>query len=144
MTPTRTLLAWLVLLVIGFTNGVLRQVGYARFFSDQTAHHISALTAVAAIGVAVLLLTRAWPLSSAAQAWRVGAAWLVLTFLFETGMGVAAGHPWPEIFGDYAIWEGKLWPLLLAFIFAAPRLALAVHSARGRALEGGSRRASPP
>jgi hypothetical protein len=133
MTPTRIVLAWLVLLVIGFANGVVRQVGYGRFFSDQTAHHISAATAIAAIGIAVFLLTRAWPLSSPEQAWRVGAVWLVLTFVFETGMGLVAGHPWSQIFGDYAIWEGRLWPLVLAFILAAPRLALEAHSARTHA-----------
>lgn len=130
MTTTRTLLGWLVLLVIGFSNGVLRQLGYARFFSDLTAHQISAATFVVLQAIAIYLLTRRWPLASPAQAWRVGALWLVLTFLFETGMGVAAGHPWSEIFADYALWEGKLWPLLLLFILVAPRLAFALHARR--------------
>ncbi len=132
VTASRVLLAWLVLLVVGFSNGVLRQAGYARFFSDLAAHQISTATGVALEGVAVWLLTRAWPLASPAQAWRVGAAWLVLTFLFETGMGVVAGHPWSRIFGDYALWEGRLWPLFLAFLLAAPRLAYAAHSAATR------------
>jgi hypothetical protein len=130
VTPTRSLLAWLVLLVIGFSNGVLRQLGYARFFPERTANQISGATAVVAIGIAVFLLTRAWPLSLPRQAWRVGAVWGVLTFLFETGMGLAGGHPWSEIFGAYAIWEGQLWPLVVAFIIVSPRLALAAHSRR--------------
>jgi hypothetical protein len=140
MTPTRILLAWLVLLVVGFTNGAVRQYGYARFLSEDAAHQLSALPAVVAIGVAVLLLTRAWPLTSPAQAWRVGAAWLLLTVLFETAMGIVAGHPWSRILGDYAIWEGRLWPLVLAFILVAPRLALAVHA---DARTESPRRASP-
>jgi hypothetical protein len=132
VTPARVLLAWLVLLAVGFSNGVLRQAGYARFFSDPTAHQLSAATFVVLEGVAIWLLTRRWPLASAAQAWRVGAAWLVLTFLFETGMGVAQGLPWSRIFGDYALWEGRLWPLLLAFILVAPRLAWAAHAGATR------------
>jgi hypothetical protein len=129
MTASRVLLSWLVLLVLGFSNGALRQAGYARFFSERTANQISGVTLIAAIAVAVFLLTRAWPLSSPGQAWRAGAAWLVLTFLFETGMGIVAGEPWSRIFGAYAIWEGQLWPLVLAFILGSPRLALALHAA---------------
>lgn len=133
MTPVRALLGWLVLLVVGFSNGTLRQLGYARFFTDRTAHQISCATGIAAFGVAVFFLVRAWPLSSPGQAWRVGALWFALTFLFETGMGVVAGHPWSRIFGDYAVWEGRLWPLVLLFVLVAPRLALALHSAGTRA-----------
>lgn len=133
MTTSRLLLSWLVLLAVGFSNGVARQAGYARFFTDRTAHQISTATAIVALGLAIFLLTRAWPLASPGHAWRVGAAWGALTFLFETGMGVAAGHPWSRIFGDYAVWEGRLWPLVLAFILVAPRLALAAHSAGTRA-----------
>lgn len=133
MTSSRMLLSWLVLLVVGFSNGVVRQAGYARFFTDRAAHQLSCATAILALGIAVLLLTRAWPLASPAQAWRTGAIWCGLTFLFETGMGVVAGHPWSRIFGDYAVWEGRLWPLVLAFVLVSPRLALAVHSAGTRA-----------
>lgn len=133
MTPARALLAWLLLLVLGFSNGALRQAGYARLLSERTANQISAVLLVAAIAVAVFLVTRAWPLRSPGQAWGVGAAWLALTFLFETGMGVVAGAPWSRIFGAYAIWRGQLWPLVLAFILVAPRLALAVHGAGARA-----------
>lgn len=132
MTPTRALLAWLVLLVVGFTNGTVRQLGYARFFSERTAQQISGATFVVLVGIAVLLLTRRWPLPSPGQAWRVGVAWLALTFAFETGMGVVAGHPWSRIFEAYALWEGQLWPLLLLFVLVSPRLAYAAHSAGTR------------
>lgn len=133
MTLTRTLLAWLVLLVVGFSNGTLRQLGYARFFSDRTAHQISVATAIVAIGFVVFLITRAWRLNSPRQAWCTGAVWLALTFVFETGMGLVTGETWSRIFGAYALWEGELWPLLLAFILVSPRLALAVHIGRARA-----------
>jgi hypothetical protein len=133
VTRTRALLSWLVLLVIGFTNGTVRQLGYARFFSERTAQQISGATFVVLVGLAVLLLTRRWRLASPGHAWRVGALWLVLTFAFETGMGVAAGHPWSRILGAYALWEGQLWPLLLVFVAVSPRLAYAVHSAGTRA-----------
>jgi hypothetical protein len=128
MTPARMLLAWLVLLAIGFTNGVVRQLGWARLLPERTANQVAVGTGIAALGVAIWALTRAWPLASPAQAWRAGALWCGLTFLFETGMGIAAGHPWSRIFADYRIWEGRLWPLVLLFVLVAPRLALALHS----------------
>jgi hypothetical protein len=124
-------LAWLVLAAVGFSNGALRQVSFARVLPARTANQLSVVTAIVFLGIAVWLLTRAWPLASAAQAWRVGALWLVLSFLFETGMGVAARRPWTEIFGDYRIWEGRLWPVVLLFLLVAPRLALALLRSRG-------------
>ena len=133
MTGSRVLLSWLVLAALGFSNGALRQLGYARLLPARAANQISAVTLIALIAVAVLLITRAWRLSSPGQAWRVGAAWLALTVLFETGMGVVAGEPWARILGAYAIWEGQLWPLVLAFVLVAPRLALALHAAGTRA-----------
>jgi hypothetical protein len=139
VTRTRALLSWLVLLVVGFTNGTLRQLGYARFFSERTAQQISGATFVVVVGLAVFLLTRAWPLSSPRHAWRVGALWLVLTFAFETGMGVVAGEPWSRILGAYALWEGQLWPLLLLFVLVSPRLAYELHSARPRHHSAGTR-----
>ncbi len=129
MTPGRILAGWLVLLVVGFSNGVLRQAGYARWFSELGAHQISCATGVVALGIAIHLLVRAWPLASSAQAWRVGLVWFGITFLFETGMGVAAGHPWSRILGDYAIWNGRLWSLVLLFVLVAPRLAFALQGA---------------
>ena len=129
MTSSRILVGWLVLLVVAFSNGVVRQVGYARFFSDLAAHQISSATGVVALGIAIHLLVRAWPLASRGQAWRVGLAWFGLTFLFETGMGIAAGHPWSRILESYAIWEGRLWPLVLLFVLVAPRLAFALQGA---------------
>lgn len=129
MTIARVLAGWLVLLGVGFSNGVLRQVGYARFFSDLAAHQISSATGIVALGIAIHLLVRAWPLASPGQAWRVGIVWTGLTLLFETGMGIVAGHPWSRILGDYAIWEGRLWPLVLLFVLVAPRLAFALQGA---------------
>lgn len=133
MTPSRMLLSWLVLLVIGFSNGVVRQLCWTRLLPERTANQLAVGIGIVAMGVAIGFLTRAWPLASAGQAWRVGALWLVLTFAFETGMGLVAGHPWSRIFGDYAIWEGRLWPLVLLFILVAPRLAFALQSAGTRA-----------
>lgn len=133
VTWTRALLAWLVLLAVGFANGTLRQLGYGRLLPDAAARQLSTAAAIVLLGAAVWLLTRAWPLRSAGQAWRVGAVWVVLTFLFETGLGVAEGQPWSEILGAYALWRGQLWALVPAFLLVAPRLALAGHSAASRA-----------
>lgn len=133
MTPPRMLLSWLVLLVVGFSNGVVRQLGLTRILSERTANQVAVGTAIGAMAVAIWLLTRSWPLASPGQAWRVGALWCALTVAFETGMGLVAGHPWSRILGDYAIWEGRLWPLVLLFVLVAPRLALALQSAGTRA-----------
>jgi hypothetical protein len=70
--------------------------------------------------VTIWFLLRRWPATSARAAWATGAQWAVLTILFETAMGRAAGRSWGEVLGQYALWRGSLWPLLLLWILVAP------------------------
>jgi hypothetical protein len=132
MTLSRALLSWLVLLAVGFSNGALRQATWARVLPERTANQLSVATAIVFLGIAVWLLTRAWPLASAGRAWAVGALWCALTFLFESALGRATGRSWPAILEDYRLWRGRLWPLVLLFILVAPRLARALRDARAR------------
>ena len=129
---------WLVLLVIGFSNGALRQVTYGRALPEPAANALSVAIGLALMGTAVWWLTRAWPLASPAQAWRVGALWLALTLAFETWLGRVGGRSWEAILHEYALWEGRLWVLVPLFLLVAPRLALAHRKAcagRGAALQ---------
>ena len=122
MTLLRSLLAWLVLLAVGFANGTLRQLTYARLMDDGLAHQLSCLTGAAALALAIAWLVRRWPLRSRAQAWATGALWLALTVAFETSFGLAEGRTWAAVLGDYAVWDGQLWPLVLLAVLLTPVL----------------------
>ena len=114
-------LAWLALAVIAIANGVIREGTYAKHVSALAAHQISTVSAVAFTGVFVWFLHRMWPLDAPAQAWTVGAIWLVMTILFEFGFGhFVVGHPWKALFADYNLLAGRVWALFLVWIFIAP------------------------
>lgn len=119
MTPFRALLSWLVLLVLAFANGALRQFVYPSTLPAFAASQVSAGTAAVAFGVAIWLLLRRWPLSTARHAWATGALWLALTVVLELGLTLREGS-WAEVRAQYAFWEGSLWPALLAWILVAP------------------------
>src|SRR5918997_1781576 len=64
----------------------------------------------------------------------VGAFWLVLTVLFEFGFGRGVdGKSWSDLLADYNLAEGRLWPLVLAWLalgpFALRRAEVAVRRA---------------
>ena len=129
------LLAWLLLAVIAIANGIIRQATYGRLLPELAAHQVSTVTAIAATGLAVWRVHRARPIASSAEAWAIGAAWLVMTVLFEFGFGhYVAGHSWPKLLADYNLLEGRLWSLFLAWILVLP---VVVFTIAGRAGNGG-------
>ncbi len=117
----RYLAAWFLLAVVAVVNGILREITYGKHMSELAAHQVSTLTGILATGIVVALLSRIWPLESAAQAWIVGGAWLLMTVAFEFGFGrYVAGYSWTRLFADYALFDGRLWLPFLAWITVLP------------------------
>jgi hypothetical protein len=128
VTPLRALLSWLVLLAVAVANGALRQLAYPRSLGDLAARQISTGVGAVALGVAIWLLLRRWPIERAGHAWATGVLWTALTVLFEAALVRGGGRPWREVWAQYALWKGSLWPLLLLWILIAPRLLSAPRS----------------
>ena len=85
------------------------------------ARQLSTALLLALFGGWFFFLHRRWPLSSAQQAWLVGAVWLVMTLALETFMGrVLGGKPWPEVFEDYDVLAGRIWILVPLWTFVGP------------------------
>ena len=119
----RYLAAWFLLVVVGVLNGAVRGATYGKRLSELSAHQLSTVTGMLATGVVIWLLSRIWPLQSAAQAWVIGIAWLLMTVTFEFGFGrYVAGHSWARLFVDYALFSGRLWLLFLVWIAVLPWL----------------------
>lgn len=113
--------AWFGLAVLAVLNGILRVDGYGRFMGELAAHQISTLVAILVLGALIWFLTGWVRIQSPAQAVAIGLMWLVMTVLFEFGFGhFAAGHSWSKLLADYNLLKGRLWPLLLVWIAAAP------------------------
>ena len=119
----RYLAVWFLLAVVGVVNGALREATYGKYMSELAAHQVSTVTGILATGIVVGLFSRMWPLESATQAWIVGGAWLLMTVAFEFSFGrYVAGHSWERLFADYALFDGRLWLLFLAWITVLPWL----------------------
>jgi hypothetical protein len=91
------LAAWLGMLVLAPALG------------DTVARQLSTLLLLTLFSGWFWFLHGRWPLSTARQAWLVGALWLLMTLAFETFMGrVLGGKPWSTVFQDYDVLAGRI------------------------------------
>lgn len=116
----KALALWILLSVLAVTLGGARQAWLAPALGDFRAHQAETLFFCAVIALVALPGVR-WMGATRTQGFQVGLVWLALTVAFEFGVfGLALGHPWPELLADYNIFEGRLWPLVLATELVAP------------------------
>ncbi|MFY9973129.1 MAG: hypothetical protein WAK53_02640 [Chromatiaceae bacterium] len=119
----RYILAWLPMVAIAIANGVVREAWYGSQLGELRAHQVSTLSAVVLLGLYMGWVIRRWPPRSGARALGVGALWLGLTLAFEFLFGhYVAGHSWDRLVRDYDLLSGRLWPLVLLWVAAAPYL----------------------
>jgi len=118
LAPT---LAWVPMILIAIVNGAVRDLGYAKHTTELRAHQISTLSAAILFAIYVWVIARRWPLQSPAQAIMVGGVWFMLTIAFELLFGhFVARSSWAKLAADYKLHRGRLWPLLLLWLFALP------------------------
>ncbi|WP_325308323.1 hypothetical protein [Longimicrobium sp.] len=118
----RALRVWLVLVVAMVANGALRAMVEPRIGAAAA----QVVSVAMGIGL-ILLITR--PFIAAAQSLstvqrtEVAGAWVALTVLFEFGFGhYAMGASWTELFANYDLLQGRLWPLILVALAVSPFL----------------------
>jgi hypothetical protein len=119
----RPFAAWLPMVPLAILNGVLRERLLARRLPSLRAHQLSTLTLAALLAAYVALVSRWLELATARQAWVVGLLWVALTVAFEFLFGrLVVGKPWSELFADYDLAAGHLWPLFLGWLLVLPWL----------------------
>lgn len=123
MLILHALLAWLLILVLAITNGLLRESVLIPALGKTGGLIASGLllaTLIALVAYALIRLMRATP----AQGMRIGAGWLALTLAFEFAFGRYVQHKaWQELLAAYTFQDGNLWPLVLAVTLLAPPAA---------------------
>ena len=124
----RALGVWIAMLIIASVNGALRQAVLIPSVGDVAGRAISTLMLAALIGL-LTWATIGWigPQSSA-DAWLIGARWVMLTLAFELLAGhYLFGTPWPALLEDYNVVRGRIWILVLIVTAIAPRVCAALR-----------------
>ena len=115
---------WAALLAFAVASGAVREKWTARHMGGHLARQVHTLMGCAMNFAAALGLVAATGARPGANLWGLGGAWLAATVCFECVFGRYVLHkPWSELFLDYNIFKGRLWPLFLASLASAPWLA---------------------
>jgi len=122
----RSSLIWCGFFVLAFINGALREIGLKQFIHEPWAHHLSALTAILLFATYLYFVFDKTLITETREAVLIGLYWLVLTVLAETFVvGRMIGkQSYEQIFSNYNILAGNLWPLVLLFVAVSPLLFL--------------------
>lgn len=87
------------------------------------AELLSALLGIGIILGTTGVLFRVFSGWRSANPFLLASIWLVLTLAFEFSVGhYVDGKRWRALVENYAIWDGKLWPIVLLSLIVAPFL----------------------
>ena len=119
----RAFLVWLVIIAAETVHGVLRGVLLVPIVGDLPARQIGVLIgSLLVFGVAYVFI-RWIAARTTPRLLVVGLLWVVLTVLFELGLGrLVLGLPWDRIIEDYDMTRGGFMGPGLLFMSAAPLL----------------------
>jgi len=114
---------WGLFAVAAPINGGLRDFVVAPLLGQSVALPLSGVLLAAIIGLITCLLLPRIGQISAADAWRIGGVWLVLTLGFEFGLGMLLmGKAFADMLSVFDLSGGNLYVLVLLTVFVAPWL----------------------
>lgn len=132
----RGLVVWLVFIIVESVLGTLRVLFVEPQVGTEVAQRIGLIAGSAAL-LAVAYLFINW---LGAAGWAallgVGVFWVVLTFLFEMGIGRLRGRTWQSLLADYNVMHGGLMSVAMVLLLFAPLIARTLRSRK----PGGLRR----
>jgi hypothetical protein len=113
--------AWLLLLAVMMVNGTFRVFVLQPPLGEDAARQAACVTGIVLIlGTSALLRPWLGPLDTRGLL-AVGFSWLVLTIAFEFLFGhYVAGMSFESLAAEYDVAAGRLWPLVLLTVLAAP------------------------
>lgn len=115
---------WLLIIFAESIHGILRQLFLAPLVGDFTARRISFFTGLLLIFAITYLCIRWIKAASVKSLLAVGVMWMLLTAMFEFGLGrFVMNLSWERIFEDYDISRGGLMGFGLLFMVFAPYIA---------------------
>lgn len=120
---------WLTIVPCAILNGMLREELLRPLLGNPAALSISGILMIGLILlVALLFVPRLGSPGNPPPVWKIGLLWMVLTLLFETGIGVLQGASLSMILANYNPSDGNLRIFVVLFTVYAPQLAMRLRS----------------
>jgi len=120
----RAVAVWLLIIAAETVHGILRTLLLVPLVGDVPARQIGVPIGSILILAIALLFVRWIGARTTLQLLGIGLLWVVLTILFEIGLGrLVLGLPWDRIVEDYDIARGGFLGFGLLFMSASPLLA---------------------
>lgn len=114
-------IAWFGMMILAIMNGGVRDYVYKAHVGDLPAHQISTVILILLFAGYFRFLAGLWPMTSAAQAWRIGGIWFIMTEAFEFGMGrFIEGASWSTLLHAYDVCAGQFWILIPVWVLVGP------------------------
>ena len=112
---------WLVILTAMIVNGAFRQLVLRPAVGTRASEVISAALGIVIIVVFTRYLMRPIAGRSPGTLVRASVTLVLLTIAFEFLFGrYVNGRSWADLIGNYAIWRGHLWPVVLLTLAFMP------------------------
>jgi hypothetical protein len=89
--------------------------------SELHAHQLSTVISILLLGTVMWAFTFRYPSSSIKAALLLGTLWAGLTLAFEFLFFHYVGkHSWAELLANYDVLHGRIWVLVVLWLFIAP------------------------
>lgn len=119
---TKYLLLWLPMIAIAFLNATLRELVFTKFFNPRYSNDLSTVTLTFLCGLYIGLIFPKLDVRKGKEALFIGGVWIVLTILFEFGLGLLTHHSLNSLLQQYNLLQGNIWVLFLLCLSLFPYL----------------------
>jgi hypothetical protein len=124
----KSIVIWLMLIILESLHGTLRQLLLAPYIGDFRARQISVFTGSILILLTVSIFIKWLPHLRISQLLAIGLLWVSLTVGFEIALGrFVLDYSWTRILSDYNLLEGGLMPIGLFVLMLSPLIAVKVR-----------------
>ncbi|MBV9835389.1 MAG: hypothetical protein JO055_13330 [Alphaproteobacteria bacterium] len=133
----RPIAVWFMIIVAECVNGLVRALFLEAPLGDRVTHQLGVAVGSFLV-IAIALASSRWmQVRSTAGLIIVGALWMVLTFVFDVGLGVILiDGSFERVMADYDPRRGGLMLLGMAVLGLAPFLAATLRGIRRRRAAG--------
>jgi hypothetical protein len=128
MLLLRSIAVWPIFIAIESINGTIRTLWLVPLVGELRAHQILFATGSLLILTIATLFVPWLKISNVSQSIGVGVLWMLLTVVFEVGLGrLAFGYSWSQIAADYDLRQGRLMSFGLLLMLFAPLIATKIR-----------------